>query len=1201
MTRRIFALVGDTHADADNRFDEHNEVMNWIAWDAKGRGAQALLHSGDVYERTSNSREREAVARWVMTAAGLMPVVIVAGNHDDPRDIEALGHLNTKFRVYAETRPGPLLPVEAGSADAIAWIALLPWPQKAYLLAGAEQKSRAQGDVAAVTALRNILRDYGVRFAGLGGDEPRLFLGHCMMRGSRVGISQPPLVGADFELGVEDLGLVGADFYGLGHIHLGQDWVVENNQQHHLGHEPPIVYPGSPRRMNFGEIEEKSYVLLTFDDRQLVSWERVPTPCRRMIHLTGDVGEIDGQPHLLMDSNGEIPQGAEVRVRYEVPAEGRVAGRAAAARAKDRLMALGAVNVVLEEVVQVEQRARAPEVAAAATNRDRLWEHWRSKGIMLEGQGRVWQCLTKLEELEQRVAESSLAPKLGAIRFRQLAIQGFGPFDEERVVQLDQLEGKITAVTGANGAGKSTLLEALIGGVYRKLPTRGSLVDLATSRDACLQVHFDCGGHTYYAKQLVDGTSRKSESSLTRDTYPVVRSTKVTAVQEWVDRNLPSLELQLVSTFAAQKSGGFLDVKPAERKALLLKVRGVEQLKELAALARARAVDENNECAKLEARLADRRPEADELEPRQAELAVVGAELTSHEEMLTQAKQSLANTEAANADARAVNERRDVYMIKRHGLTERRKHAEQSLARIQERQEALRQLSKRGAEIRAAAARVNEIERRLTELSVADKLDESAGLAHAGRRRRLEDAKAAAAERVTIRERALAQRGKVDQALVDRPLKEAALTSARAVEERERAELRELEQQHLANADDRITMLRRGLLAIRDGAERPLQVAGFTLDTDDAAVRLAKEVPTRITAKCGQLGAATREVRQLSDQLARLNELCAGQPLLLKAEQELETARVDVERLTGELEQCLAEVTRIAEARGARKAETDRLKPERAKLLPVAIEAPMLERAEVTLEELAPQQAQLNQTIRGLEDELSALGAEPPPGLVLPTAYHAQEVSRLEGSVRERTRLTERLRQRIEQMKVAAQAVAELTEQKAARFLDMSDWQRLALDLGNDGLQAALSDAALPELVALTNTLLHTAFGPRFTVDVRSQKADAAGKRLLETLDVVVIDTLHGREALAETYSGGELAIIGEALSLALTVLACRSSDGTPPTLVRDEAGAALDPANGRAWMAMLRRAVEMIGADRLLFVSHSPEIAALADSRIEL
>jgi DNA repair exonuclease SbcCD ATPase subunit/DNA repair exonuclease SbcCD nuclease subunit len=1214
MTRRIMALVGDTHADADKRFDEHNEVMSWIAWDAKGRGAQALLHSGDVYERTSNSLEREAVTRWVMSAAALMPVVVIAGNHDDPRDIEALGHLDTQHRVYAVTRPGPIMPVDFDgrreSYSKVAWVACLPWPQKAYLLAGAEQTSRAQADHDAVTALRNILRGYGDSFSQLSGTEPRIFLGHCMMRGSRVGVSQPPLVGADLELGLDDLALVGADIYALGHIHLGQEWEVTDPR---WTAGVPAIYPGSPSRKNFGETEDKSYVLITFDDRTLVSWERIPTPCRKMVHLTGGHMVVDGFPALAL--NEPLPDeldNTEVRLRYEVTPEQRVSARIAAQRLASLIRDHGASNVVLEEVVKVEQRARAPEVAAATSNADRLRAHWASKRIVHEPSLEA-ELIGKLGDLETSLAETSTAPRLGAIRFKSLRIKGFGPFAHERHVQFDQLDGRLTAVTGANGAGKSTLLESLIGGVYRRCPTRGDLINLATARDARIEVELETGGHAYYIKQLVDAVSRKGEAVITRDEAPAVGSTKVTAVQDYIERTFPSLDLQLVSTFAAQKSRGFLDTKPSERKALLLQVRGVEHVQELAGLARIRATAESDDAAKLDARIAERTAEASRLATEQAALSTEEGYLVLDEVGLAAAQAKLKEAVNQNANRAASAAERARHLAQQRELSGKRTSHETQLAGVQQRREGWIAIQKRAPAIRAAAARMVELTAQREKLKRDQAFADTEAKKLADRQRRLSEARDAARALHRSSTAALAVKPAVDQALIQRPVRETELTAARDKVEQRRQALRELEGQRLLNADDRIEALRGALTTLRDGPpDRPpaiiADVAGGALERDDQAVARAAEVPKQIVEACGELGGAEREVRVIETDLAALNASCAQAPLLERAAADQATAQLDLNRLERELTETAAELLTAQTAAGqAGKSRLTAIDEEMTRLRADASAAPSLERAEAALDELNPQQAQLEQSIAALAAELSALGAAPDEQPEWPTGLLEDEVRWTEEVIKTRRASIAGKRERSAASETAVAMIERLSGQRDARLAQLSQWQRLALDLGKDGLQAALSDAALPELVALTNSLLHSAFGPRFTVDVRSQKGDSTGKRVLETLDVVVIDTgdaargINGREALAETYSGGELAIIGEALSLALTVLACRSSDGTAPTLVRDEAGAALDPINGRAWIAMLRRAVEMVGADRLLFVSHSPEITALADSRIDL
>jgi DNA repair exonuclease SbcCD ATPase subunit len=120
-------------------------------------------------------------------------------------------------------------------------------------------------------------------------------------------------------------------------------------------------------------------------------------------------------------------------------------------------------------------------------------------------------------------------------------------------------------------------------------------------------------------------------------------------------------------------------------------------------------------------------------------------------------------------------------------------------------------------------------------------------------------------------------------------------------------------------------------------------------------------------------------------------------------------------------------------------------------------------------------------------------------------------------------------------------------------------------------------------------------------VELRTDRLSADGKRVLEDLEARVLDTVNGRDADAATYSGGELVLVGSALSLGLTTLACRRAGVERPTICLDEAGAALDDANGRAWIAMLRMAARQIGADKVLYISHSGEAQLAADARIRI
>lgn len=362
MTR--FAVIADSHFDETSRFEECVRVHEWIAEDAKARGCTAWLHAGDVFERRSTPRERAAVASWIgHMCSRVGDGVIVRGNHDAPGDLAIFARLNVL--------PADVHVVEDARVVEVAGVsvACLAWPRKASLLAA--------GGTDASEALRGVLRGLDLELAARG--QPAVLLAHAMMRGSVTSTGQP-LVGHDMEIGIDDLVLLSqAKAYLLGHIHKGQDWEIV---------DVPAIYPGSPRRTNFGELEPKGYVVLDVEGYD-VRWERVATPATPMVHVEEEWGaDPSGHVTWLAGLHGyagpEQISGAEVRFRYRVPADRREAAAHAAREVEGYLLSKGAASVKVEEIVVATTRARTPEVAAATTLGDRLAALWRARSDLPE-------------------------------------------------------------------------------------------------------------------------------------------------------------------------------------------------------------------------------------------------------------------------------------------------------------------------------------------------------------------------------------------------------------------------------------------------------------------------------------------------------------------------------------------------------------------------------------------------------------------------------------------------------------------------------------------------------------------------------------------------------------------------------------------------------------------------------------------------
>ena len=163
-------------------------------------------------------------------------------------------------------------------------------------------------------------------------------------------------------------------------------------------------------------------------------------------------------------------------------------------------------------------------------------------------------------------------------------------------------------------------------------------------------------------------------------------------------------------------------------------------------------------------------------------------------------------------------------------------------------------------------------------------------------------------------------------------------------------------------------------------------------------------------------------------------------------------------------------------------------------------------------------------------------------------------------------------------------------------------WQSLAKWCGKDGLQRLEIDAAGPVVSSLANNLLEVGYGTRFSVDIVTQVATTDGKDTKEKFTILVLDNAHGgapREI--GDLSGGEKVVVEEAVRAALSCYVNMRSRHRFRTLFRDETTGALDPENAPKYVAMLRRLREMSGADQILFITHSPECAELADVQVHV
>jgi len=161
-------------------------------------------------------------------------------------------------------------------------------------------------------------------------------------------------------------------------------------------------------------------------------------------------------------------------------------------------------------------------------------------------------------------------------------------------------------------------------------------------------------------------------------------------------------------------------------------------------------------------------------------------------------------------------------------------------------------------------------------------------------------------------------------------------------------------------------------------------------------------------------------------------------------------------------------------------------------------------------------------------------------------------------------------------------------------------WSLCVKCMGNDGIIALAIDDAGPELSARANQLLMACYGPRFTVSLKTQLSNTKGD-LKEGFEVTVHDAWRNASKNVAKMSGGERIWINECLTRAMALYLAEASGHRSSTLFSDEADGAFDARHKRQFMAMKREVIRIGGYTQEYFISHTPELSAMADAVIDL
>lgn len=1241
--------TGDLHLTEGPRFADTARVLDWIAEDGAARGVHLWLVGGDLVgthdvPHVATVRERDFLDRWFQRLAETAPVIILFGNHDVGADLVGYSRLESQHRIHAVTQPevvslrlNGLDPDNAVDVD----VFCVPYLFKTDLLAGPSGTIREQNDDAG-----DVLRAQLAEWKAQATPGRRIFFGHLNIRGCMTA-GDEILAHKEVELTSEDLDGFDAAYCALSHIHLHQQ----------VGRR--AWYAGSPSAQSFGESDEKGYVVAELAAGAAPVIHRRPTPARRLVTVKARWVQAGGAWQWLADPGHDlaaVPEGAEVRLAVEIPEE--AAGSCPVAELEARFAAAGH-RVIPERKIVPRSRVRSEAIRSAKSDTDRLIAWWATLDDAPRDDTRErLLALVPLLEAEIAAASSSVVagsadPEHGLILHRLTFAGISAAFPGEVAIDFEALGPGLIALVGGNGVGKTHVLELSgPGTTHRYLPSyneslAGHLhpeVDRAFS-----ELEFSIGGHRYRLRDVVDATADggkgKTEAWLYRDGESIAAE-KVTAVDRELAKILPPLELLLASSFACQsRDGSLFTLSKADKKALFIRLLGLERLQRMSKAAGARATALLAQLDTVRAELAAAVAKAervDQIEQHLANGRVVLEQLDAARAEAAAAQLGAAATLAAAREALAAAEARAAAGAARQAaLAADIERSTEDLDAAAARVTTLDAAITASPAVRAAAARRAEldaerrvltdtIDARRTALAPLD--TESAELkgrldgllAEHGRLKGEQTAASEAAERVR-------RAGDVDGALETARAEHAALADAVAQGHSAIPGLEAADEAERVAATQRTALLARradleprtGLLAEIDVGHPMCGGCPLTADARQVAGTLA-EIDGELAALPPPAG-ATAALRAARQELAAAEQrLRAAARAVATAEAAVADLRADREaaaRADAIAEALAANVTtgktarvrqqELAAQRAAVQAEIDeqtaqrvRLDEEREALAAPAARLAEVEAAESQIDEARAARDRLVERLAALRAERDALVAVDVTAERDAVTAAAASLTKLDQQLatidQERTPLAEaqqRLLGERDALGDVAGALATLRGREGALACDAADWEHLEKAFGPDGIQAVEIDAAGPNVTAIANDLLSSCYGSRFQVRIDTTEPLKSKRGVKEVFDVAILDGQAGREG--KKASGGEMVIIDRAMRWALGIYNAARSDFASSVMWCDEADGALSPENASRYIQMLRRAMVMGHFRQCLFISHAPAVWQQADARL--
>jgi exonuclease SbcD len=278
-----------------------------------------VIFAGDAYKDRSPAPtfQREWGKRIMRLSQAKIPTLLLIGNHDVSPSIgraHALQEFKTLQVPFVKVLDQPCFLGSDELWNLPAQVIAMPWITRSGLMA-------VTGETDSTEAFSRIEGNMGELIEGwveeADSSLPIIFTAHASIEGAKFGGERLVMLGNDLVLSGSLVKNPKFSYVAMGHIHKPQD-VNEGNQ-------PPVIYPGSIERVDFGEAKEERFFVIAEIEKGMdtrVEWRQLEG-VRKFIDRRTTLGSNENVTETLKAAlpNPQEMSEAIVRLAVDYPRE----------------------------------------------------------------------------------------------------------------------------------------------------------------------------------------------------------------------------------------------------------------------------------------------------------------------------------------------------------------------------------------------------------------------------------------------------------------------------------------------------------------------------------------------------------------------------------------------------------------------------------------------------------------------------------------------------------------------------------------------------------------------------------------------------------------------------------------------------------------------------------------------------------------